>query len=103
MPQPSQTDNRRPPPRSNRPFKLIGELINSSFARAARAWKARDLVGYQQLAKLQTELSADYLTLNIDGTQTMRVLPQEMFNFLPDLIPAIQEVTGVPIAFDNPS
>jgi hypothetical protein len=53
--------------------------------------------------KRQAELGADYLTLNIDGTQSMRVMPQEMFDFLPDLIPAIQEVTSVPLAFDNPS
>ncbi len=33
----------------------------------------------------------------------MRVTPQDMFDLLPDLIPAIQEVTNVPIAFDNPS
>jgi len=90
-------------PPTKRPFRLIGELINNSFARAARAWKSRDLAGYQRLAKLQTELGADYLTLNIDGTQTMLVRPQEMLDFLPDLIPAIQEVTDVPIAFDNPS
>ena len=91
------------PPNPRRPFKLIGELINSSFARAGRAWKNRDLAAYQHLAQLQAKLGADYLTLNIDGTQSMRVLPQEMFDFLPDLIPAIQEVTSVPIAFDNPS
>ena len=90
-------------PKPPRPFKLIGELINHSFARAAKAWRARDVKGYQQLARLQTDLGADYLTLNIDGTQSMRVTPQEMFDFLPDLIPAIKEVTSVPIAFDNPS
>ena len=33
----------------------------------------------------------------------MRVTPQDMFDLLPDLIPAIQEATSVPIAFDNPS
>jgi len=33
----------------------------------------------------------------------MMVKPQEMFDFLPDLIPAIQEVTRVPLSFDNPS
>lgn len=86
-----------------RPFRLIGELINNSFSRAAKAWKARDLAGFQRLARLQTDLGADYLTLNIDGTQSMRVTPQDMFDFLPDLIPAIQEVTSVPISFDNPS
>lgn len=85
-----------------RPFKLIGELINNSFARAGRAFKDRDVTGFQKLAKLQADLGADYLTINIDGTQTMRVLPQEMFDFLPELIPAIQEVTSVPLAFDNP-
>ena len=86
-----------------RPFKLIGELMNNSFARAARAWRTRDLAAYQQLAKLQTDLGADYLTLNIDGTQSMMVKPEEMHDFLPDLIPAIQEVTSLPISFDNPS
>lgn len=86
-----------------RPFKLIGELMNNSFARAARAWKAQDLSAYQLLARLQSDLGADYLTLNIDGTQSMMVKPQEMYDFLPDLIPAIQEVTSVPISFDNPS
>lgn len=90
-------------PPNERPFKLIGELMNNSFARAARAWKDRDLAGYQRLARRQAELGVDYLTLNIDGTQSMRVTPEEMFAFLPDLIPAIQEVTDVPIAFDNPS
>jgi 5-methyltetrahydrofolate--homocysteine methyltransferase len=82
---------------------LIGELINNSFARACRSFRERDVAGFQKLAKLQADLGADYLTLNIDGTQSMRVMPQEMFDFLPDLIPAIQEVTDLPIAFDNPS
>src|SRR6188508_2200393 len=91
-----------PAPKRQRPFRLIGELINHSFARAARAWEARDVAGYQRLAKLQADLGADYITLNIDGTQSMRVTPQDMFDFLPELVPAIQEVTNVPIAFDNP-
>jgi 5-methyltetrahydrofolate corrinoid/iron sulfur protein methyltransferase len=99
---PSSKPKHRPAP-INRPFRLIGELINNSFARAARAWRDRDVTGFQRLARVQTELGADYLTLNIDGTQTMRVTPQEMFDFLPELIPAIQEVTSVPISFDNPS
>ena len=88
---------------AERPFHLIGELMNSSFARAARAWSHRDLTAYQQLARIQTDLGADYLTLNIDGTQSMRVRPQEMYDFLTDLIPALQEATSVPISFDNPS
>lgn len=98
-----QVDRKTRSSSNRRPFKLIGELINNSFARAARAWQDRDLALYQLLACRQAELGVDYLTLNIDGTQSMRVTPQEMFAFLPELIPAIQEVTDVPIAFDNPS
>jgi cobalamin-dependent methionine synthase I len=82
---------------------LIGELINNSFARAARAWNDRDVRAYQRLAVRQAELGVDFLTLNIDGTQSMRVRPSEMYDFLPELVPAIQEVTNIPIAFDNPS
>src|SRR5688500_11440213 len=100
----STVQSKTPPPSaprsSRRPFRLIGELINHSFARAARAWRARDVAAYAKLAKLQADLGADYITLNIDGTQSMRVTPQDMFHFLPELIPAIQEVTNVPIAFD---
>ncbi len=68
-----------------------------------RAWKERDVAGFQRLAKLQADLGANFLTLNIDGTQTMRVMPQDMVDFLPDLIPAIQDVTHIPLSFDNPS
>ncbi len=81
----------------------IGELMNNSYARARRAWKDRDLEGFQHLAKLQTDLGADYLTLNIDGTQNLSVKLEEMLEFLPELVPAVQEVTSIPISFDNPS
>jgi len=89
-------------PTAVRPFSLIGELMNNSFARARDAFQRRDLAKYQQLAQLQSDLGADFLTLNIDGTQSMRVRKQEMLEFLPDLVAAIQEATGTPIAFDNP-
>src|SRR5688572_7996522 len=85
-----------------RPFKLIGELINNSFARARKAFQARDVGKYQELARLQSELGASFLTLNIDGTQTMRVRKEEMLAFLPDLVPALQEATNTPLSFDNP-
>jgi 5-methyltetrahydrofolate--homocysteine methyltransferase len=90
------------PSTATRPFTLIGELMNNSFARARDAFQRRDLKMYQQLAELQATLGADFLTLNIDGTQAMRVRKDEMLAFLPDLIPAIQEATDTPIAFDNP-
>ncbi len=87
---------------ATRPFTLIGELMNNSFARARDAFQRRDLKKYQELAKRQSDLGADFLTLNIDGTQTMRVRKPEMLALLPDLVPAIQEATNTPIAFDNP-
>jgi hypothetical protein len=46
---------------------IIGELMNHSYARARKAWGKRDIAGYQKLAKLQTELGASYLTLNLSS------------------------------------
>jgi len=82
---------------------LIGELINNSYARARTAFTARDVKAYQHLAKVQADLGVRYLTLNLDGTARIQVRMEEMLAFLPDVIPAIQEVTSVPISFDNPS
>jgi cobalamin-dependent methionine synthase I len=82
---------------------IVGELMNNSFARARKAFVNRDVKGYQQLAKLQTDGGAIYLDLNLDGTQQLQVRRQEMLDFLPDVIPAIQEATSTPICFDNPS
>ena len=81
---------------------IIGELMNHSYARARKAWEARDVAGYQALARLQTDLGASYLTLNLDGTQTLDVKLEEMLDFLPALIPALQAVTPLPFSFDNP-
>ncbi|MEE9405695.1 MAG: dihydropteroate synthase [Algisphaera sp.] len=88
---------------SQRPFNLIGELINHSFARARRAWEAKDTSAYQHLAKIQETGGAGALTVNIDGTQSLRVKQEEMIAFLPDLVPALQEATSLPLAFDNPA
>ena len=87
----------------DRKLNLIGELINNSYARARNAFTARDVAGYQNLAKIQADLGVQYLTLNLDGTARIQVKMDEMLAFLPDVIPAIQEVTSVPLSFDNPS
>ena len=81
---------------------IIGELMNHSYARARKAWQARDVTGYQELAKIQTDLGVSFLTLNLDGTQKLPVTLREMLEFLPRVIPAIQEVSAVPLSFDNP-
>lgn len=82
---------------------IIGELMNNSYARARNAFLERNVQGYQELAAIQTDLGADYLTLNVDGTQRIQVKMAEMLAFLPDVIPAIQEATSTPLSFDNPS
>lgn len=82
---------------------VIGELMNNSYARARRAWQARDLDGYRQLAAAQAALGASFLTFNIDGTQSISVTLDEMLTFLPEVIPAIQNVTDLPISFDSPA
>lgn len=84
-------------------LNIIGELMNNSYARARNAFTGRDVTGYQSLARVQSELGAAFLTLNLDGTQRIQVRREEMLAFLPDVIPAIQETTCTPIAFDNPS
>jgi 5-methyltetrahydrofolate corrinoid/iron sulfur protein methyltransferase len=84
-------------------LNIVGELMNNSYARARRAFSNRDPRGYQELARLQTRLGADFLTLNLDGTQNIQVRRREMLDFLPDVISAIQDVSATPIAFDNPS
>ena len=43
------------------------------------------------------------LDLNIDGTQMLQVRREEMIAFLTDVIPAIQEMTALPLHFDNPA
>ncbi len=82
---------------------IIGDLINNAYGRARAAFGERNLEGYQRLARSQSDLGVDYLDLNIDGTQQIQVRPEEMLSFLPDLVPAIQEVSSVPLCIDNPS
>lgn len=86
-----------------RKINVVGELMNNSFARARTAFLNRDVSGYQQLARLQSDLGAAWLDLNLDGTQRLQVRRQEMLDFLPDVIAAIQAATPTPLCFDNPS
>jgi len=82
---------------------IIGDLINSAYGRARKAWRTRDLQGYQKLALSQVEWGSKFLDVNIDRTKSGDVTLKEMLEFLPEMIPALQEVTNVPLCFDNPS
>ena len=88
---------------SDQPLNVIGELINNSYARARKAFTDRSAADYAHLAKIQADLGVRYLTLNLDGTARIQVKMEEMLALLPDVIPAIQAATSVPISFDNPS
>ena len=81
---------------------VIGELINHSFARARRAWESRDLGRYQELARLQKERGARFLTVNIQGTSRLAIDRDELAGFLPRLVPALQEAVDLPLSFDSP-
>ncbi|HTP13189.1 MAG TPA: dihydropteroate synthase, partial [Bacteroidota bacterium] len=84
-------------------YRTVGDLINNAYARARKAFREKDVKGYQNLAVLQANLGVDFLDVNLDGTQQIQVKPQEMFDFLPDVIAALQEATPLPLCFDNPS
>jgi 5-methyltetrahydrofolate--homocysteine methyltransferase len=84
-------------------INIIGELMNNAYARARTAWEKRDVAGYQHLTQLQADQGAAILNLNIDGTQRISVTMEEMLAFLPQLVPAVQAVTTVPLSFDNPN
>jgi 5-methyltetrahydrofolate--homocysteine methyltransferase len=81
----------------------IGDLINNAYGRARKAFRARDLKGYQDLARSQTALGVDYLDVNLDGTQQIQVKQKEMLDFLPEVIPALQEASSLPLCIDNPA
>ena len=88
---------------STKKLYIIGDLINNAYGRARTAFSSRDLKGYQKLAQSQEKNGVDYLDVNIDGTQQIQVRPEEMLAFLPDLIPALQEVSSLPLCIDNPA
>lgn len=84
-------------------FQTVGDLINNAYGRARKAFRERDVKGYQALATLQANLGVDFLDVNLDGTQQIQVKPQEMLSFLPEVVPALQEATPLPLCFDSPS
>ncbi len=84
-------------------IRIIGDLINSAYARARNAFRDRSLAGYQALARGQTDLGSAYLDVNLDATRDIQVKPREMLAFLPELIPALQEASPLPLCIDNPS
>jgi len=84
-------------------IRIIGDLINSAYARARKAFQDRSLEGYQALARSQTAQGSEYLDVNLDATRDIQVRPHEMLAFIPELIPALQEASPLPLCIDNPA
>ena len=49
---------------SPKPLRIIGELMNNSYARAREAFTDRNPRRLPEFARIQTELGAAFLTLN---------------------------------------
>ncbi len=88
---------------SEKKLHIIGDLINNAYGRARKSFTEKNLEGYQNLARLQTDLGVEFLDVNIDGTRLIQVKLEEMLAFLPEVIPAIQEASSLPLCLDNPS
>jgi len=83
-------------------IRIIGDVINNAYGRARKAWSERSFEKYQAIVKSQDENGVEAIDVNIDGTQTLQVRAHEMVEFLPELVPALQEVTTTALCFDNP-
>ncbi len=76
---------------------IIGERINPGFRSSKAFFDNSDFAGIQQLAIKQAQAGAGYLNINI-GTRAL-----DDFDFMADVINAIQEVVDIPLSFDFPS
>lgn len=76
---------------------IIGERINPGFKSSKALLDAKDLDGIQQLAVLQQEKGAKYLTINV-GTAA-----SEDPEFLVDVIHKVQDAADLPLSFDYPN
>ena len=76
---------------------IIGERINGMFKAVKEAIQNRDTTVIHDLAKRQIAEGADMLDINV-GTASAN--PVEAMRWL---VEAVQEVTDVPLAIDNPN
>jgi cobalamin-dependent methionine synthase I len=81
-------------------FLLIGELLNPSYARARRAFEARDLERCRELALHQARLGAGVLSVNLGAGREEE--ERDRLEFLARLVPALQEAVDLPLSFDSP-
>ncbi len=76
---------------------IIGERINPGFKSSRALLDAKDLDGIRQLAVIQEEKGARYLTINV-GTAA-----SDDPGFLLDVIREVQDAADLPLSFDYPN
>ena len=76
---------------------IVGEKINSSISKVAKAIETRDLKFIQDLAMGQVEAGARYLDVNA-GTSIMSEVQDIEW-----LVNTVQEVVDVPLCIDSPN
>ncbi len=76
---------------------IIAEKINGSIPSVAKAIEAKDEEFIKNLAKIQSEVSPDFLDV------CASVEPEFEFETLKWMIELVQEVSDVPIAVDSPN
>jgi len=76
---------------------IIGERINPGFKSSKELLDDRNLDGIRQLAVLQKERGAEYLTINV-GTAA-----SDDPGFLVDVIRTVQDAVDLPLSFDYPN
>ena len=76
---------------------IIAEKINGSIPSVAKAIEAKDAEFIKNLAKVQSEVSPDFLDV------CASVEPEEEYETLKWMIELVQEVSDIPIAVDSPN
>lgn len=72
---------------------LIGESINDSVPSTHALFEANDLAGITLLAKLQADLGAAYIDVNVGPRPP---------SFMAEMIRAVQAATAAPLSIDSP-
>jgi 5-methyltetrahydrofolate--homocysteine methyltransferase len=78
-------------------LEIIGERINPGYKSSKQMLDDEDIPGLQELAKSQVKKGADALTINV-GERAL-----EDPEYMGEVVRAVQNVVGVPLAFDFPN
>jgi cobalamin-dependent methionine synthase I len=78
-------------------MKIIGEKLNGTRQRVAKAIAGRDEAFIQDLARKQVEAGADWLDVNAGTRQSKE--PEDLIW----LVETVQSVVDIPLCLDSPN